>query len=239
MMDAIILAGGFGTRLNHIVSDVPKPMAPINKKPFLEYIFNYLIDNNIMHIVLAIGYKGYLIEDYFGNEYKGIPLSYSIEDFPLGTGGAIKKALDYCRDGDVFIINGDTYFDVNLNFMKVFHNKKKSKLTVAIKVMHDCDRYGTVDIQKDRITKFKEKKKIISGKINGGTYLINKSVFDDFKESSFSFEKLVLESGIVDLYAFESDGYFIDIGVPTDYYKAQEDFQVFKYLDVIKGGNNI
>lgn len=224
MMEAIILAGGFGTRLSHIVSDVPKPMAPVNQKPFLEYIFNYLINNAVKHVVLAIGYKGDIIEEYFGNNYKGINITYSTEDTPLGTGGAIKKALNYCKNDNVFIINGDTFYDVNLNLMEDFHNNKESNLTVAVKIMHDFDRYGSVTIQDDKIIEFKEKKKTVSGKINGGTYVINKSVFGTIKNESFSFEKLVLESGIVDLYAFESDGYFIDIGVPDDYYKAQEDF---------------
>ncbi len=223
-MEAIILAGGFGTRLSHIVSDVPKPMALVNQKPFLEYIFNYLIDNSVKHVVLAIGYKGDIIKEYFGNNYKGIKITYSTEDTPLGTGGAIKKALDYCKNDDVFIINGDTYYDVNLKLMKDFHNNKESNLTIAVKLMHYFDRYGSVVIQDNKIIEFKEKRKTISGKINGGSYLINKSVLDRIEDESFSFEKLVLESGLVDLYAFESDGYFIDIGVPEDYCKAQEDF---------------
>jgi len=223
-MEALILAGGFGTRLKHIVSDVPKPMAPVNGHPFLEYIFNYLIDNGIRHIVLAIGYKGDIIKSYFGDSYKGISITYSIEDTPLGTGGAIKKALNYCNNDNVFIINGDTYYNVDLNLMKEFHNTKKSNLTVAVKTMYDFDRYGSVITKNDMIIEFKEKKKIASGKINGGTYLIKKSVLNMIEDESFSFEKLVLESGIVNLFAFESDGYFIDIGIPSDYYKAQEDF---------------
>lgn len=223
-MEAIILAGGFGTRLCHIVSDVPKPMAPVNNKPFLEYVFNYLKDNGIKHIVLAIGYKGNVIEDYFGYIYKGIRITYSKEDIPLGTGGGIKKALGYCDNDNVFIINGDTYFDVDLHLMKKFHNIKESKLTVAVKLMRNFDRYGAVTIEEEKIIKFEEKKNTICGKINAGTYIINKSVFEKIKSKVFSFEKSILEGEIVDLYAFESDGYFIDIGVPTDFYKAQNDF---------------
>lgn len=224
MMEAIILAGGFGTRLSHIVLDVPKPMAFVNERPFLEYILNYLIDNGIKHIILAIGYKGNIIQDYFGDNYKGVSITYSTEDTPLGTGGAIKKALSYCNNDSVFIINGDTYYNVDLNLMEQFNNIKKSNLTIAVKTMHNFDRYGSVIIKNDMIMEFKEKKKTVSGKINGGTYLINKSILDRIEYESFSFEKLVLESGMVDLYVFESDGYFIDIGVPDDYYKAQEDF---------------
>ena len=223
-MEAIILAGGFGTRLSHIVTDVPKPMAIVNRRPFLEYILNYLIDNGIKHIILAVGYKGKIIQNYFGDNYKNVSITYSNEDTPLGTGGAIKKALGYCNKDNVFIVNGDTYYDVNLNLMERFHNTRKSDLTIAVKIMHDFDRYGSVMIKNDMIMEFEEKKKTVSGRINGGTYLINKSILNKIEDESFSFEKLILESGFVDIYAFENDGYFIDIGVPEDYYRAQDDF---------------
>lgn len=223
-MEAIILAGGFGTRLSHIVSDVPKPMANINGRPFLEYVLNYLKCNGIGHVVLAIGYKGDIIQRYFGDNYNGINITYSIEDNPLGTGGAIKKALGYCNCENVFIVNGDTYYDVDLSLMEEFHNTNKSNLTVSVKTMQDFDRYGSVIIENHVITEFKEKEKTALGKINGGTYLINKRALDVIEDESFSFENLVLESRMMDLYAFESDGYFIDIGIPDDYYKAQEDF---------------
>jgi len=223
-MEAIILAGGFGTRLSHIVSDVPKPMAPVNGRPFLEYIFDYLVQNKVEHIVLAIGYKGEIIQDYFGNSYRGLEITYSVEDTPLGTGGAIKKAIKCCKESDVFIINGDTYFDVDLFEMKDFHKSKNSNLTIAVKLMSNFDRYGSVVINNDRIIKFEEKKKTLEGKINGGIYLINQCIFKSVLETSFSFEQRVLENGCYDIYAYNSEGYFIDIGIPEDYEKAQKDF---------------
>jgi len=225
MMEAIILAGGFGTRLSNILFDVPKPMAPVNGKPFLKYVFDYLLKNGITHAILALGYKAEVIQKYFGDKYKGISITYSIEDFPLGTGGAIKKALSCCNEDDVFVLNGDTYFDVNLKEMKLFHDNKKSNLTIAVKAMRDFDRYGTVVIEDHMIKRFEEKKPTDQGKINGGIYLIKKTIFDLVDEESFSFEKIMLESGIIDIYAFESEGYFIDIGVPEDYYRAQKDFK--------------
>jgi len=231
-MEAIILAGGFGTRLKHVVLDVPKPMAPFNGKPFLKYLFDYLLKNGVTHIILAAGYKAEVIQKYFGDNYKGIGITYSVEDKPLGTGGAIKKALEFCNEDDVFILNGDTYFDVDLNEMKEFHAYKDSKLTVAIKPMSHFDRYGVVVIENYMIKKFDEKKPTVHGKINGGTYLIKKTIFNSVDEDSFSFEKGILESGVVDIYAFESEGYFIDIGVPEDYYRAQKDF-----LDINKKNN--
>jgi len=156
-MEVIILAGGFGTRLNHIVPDVPKPMAPINEEPFLKYIFEYLLKNGVTHTVIAAGYKAECIQEYFGDEYKGIKISYSIEDMPLGTGGALKKAMDCCNEDDVFILNGDTYFDVDLIEMKVFHEKHSSKLTIAVKSLNNFDRYGSVIIKNDIIKEFVEK----------------------------------------------------------------------------------
>lgn len=224
-MEAIVLAGGFGTRLSHIVSDVPKPMAPVYGQPFLKYIFKYLSKNGVKHIILAVGYKADAIQKYFGDNYQGINITYSIEDTPLGTGGAIKKALDCCEEENVFIINGDTYFDVDLKKMKIFHNDKSSYLSIAVKPMSNFERYGAVVIEKDMIKKFAEKKPTIEGKINGGIYLINSKIMSSIGQKSFSFEKVILERGLVEIYAFESNGYFIDIGVPEDYYRAQVDFE--------------
>ncbi len=143
----------------------------------------------------------------------------------MGTGGAIKKAIDCCSEDDIFIFNGDTYFDVELNEMKAFHNEKNCNLTIAVKLMNNFDRYGNVVIENDIIKHFQEKKPTVRGRINGGTYLIKKRVIDLVEEESFSFEKVLLESDIIDVYAFESYGYFIDIGVPEDYYRAQTDFE--------------
>ncbi len=224
-MEAIILAGGFGTRLSHIVSDVPKPMAPVDEKPFLKYIVKYLVANGVKHIVFATGYKGDIIKNYFGNEFNGIKITYSVENTPLGTGGAIKQALEFCNDDNVFILNGDTYYDVKLIEMSEFHLINNSNLTIAVKEMKEFDRYGSVIIKDNKIIEFVEKKAIKEGLINGGTYLINRKLLQNIEEKSFSFENQVLESGNVELFAFECDGYFIDIGVPEDYYKAQIDFK--------------
>lgn len=223
-METIILAGGFGTRLSHIVSDVPKPMAPLNGRPFLEYILDYLVKNKVKHTVIAIGYKGEIIKEHFGNLYRNLEITYSSEDTPLGTGGAIKQALKYCKESDVFIINGDTYFDVDLSSMKEFHESKNSNLTIAVKLMNNFDRYGSVIINNDKVLKFEEKKKTIKGKINGGIYLLKQRIFDSILEDSFSFEQKVLGDAYYDIFAHDSEGYFIDIGIPKDYEKAKRDF---------------
>ena len=228
-MEAIVLAGGFGTRLRHVVSDVPKPMAPINNRPFLQYILDLLKRNGVTRVVLATGYMSEVIENYFGNEYNGMELIYSVETTPLFTGGAIKKALQMCSDESVFVFNGDTFFDVDLKQMRNFHEKNNSVLTIAAKFMTDFERYGSLDITDNRIWAFREKQKMTEGYINGGVYLMKKELLSGIAEEKFSFENDFMEkhTNIISIHAFPCDGYFIDIGIPEDYAKVQTDFQKF------------
>ena len=233
-MEAIILAGGFGTRLSHIVSDVPKPMAEVDNKPFLEYILKYLTDNGIDRIIIAVGYKQDIIKQYFGNKYANCEIEYSSEDKPLYTGGAIKKALKLCKEDNVFVVNGDTFFNVSLNKMAIFHKQNRSNLTVALKELNNFDRYGTVEIDENfRITSFKDKNHTDSGKINGGLYLMNKGLLDKIDEEKFSFETDFMEKYTeqFSMYGFLSQGYFIDIGIEVDYKKAQIDFKSGEYYE--------
>lgn len=225
-MDAIVLAGGFGTRLQHIVTDVPKPMAPVCGRPFLEYVLSHLKQHGITRVVLAVGYKQEVIRSYFGDRYIDMELIYSSEDTPLFTGGAIKKALTFCGSDPVFVVNGDTYFDVDLKEMLLFHCQKNAQLTIAAKKMTNFNRYGALKIDQGRITAFLEKQETSEGFINGGIYLINPTLLTDISQQSFSFEKEVMEKGVdtLNMYSFLSDGYFVDIGIPEDYYHAQVDF---------------
>ncbi|RDY23268.1 D-glycero-D-manno-heptose 1-phosphate guanosyltransferase [Romboutsia maritimum] len=228
-MEAIILAGGFGTRLKDVVSNVPKPMAPINNIPFLKYILDYVYKNGVNRVILAVGYKHDIITNYFGNKYKGMDLIYSIEDKPLFTGGAIKKALNVCKNKNVLVVNGDTYLDVRLEDMMKFHDINNGDITVAIKHMENFNRYGTVELSNIKIIQFNEKQQRESGFINGGIYILNKSLFNNIRENKFSFEKDIMEKLILDLniLGFITKGYFIDIGIPSDYYKAQNDFKYY------------
>ena len=228
-MEAIVLAGGFGTRLRHVVPNVPKPMAPVCGKPFLEYILNYLNNSGITRVIMATGYKHEVIEQYFHRQYKNIELCYSVEDTPLFTGGAIKKALQDCDEPYVYVINGDTFFDVNLDAMYQFHVQQNSDLTIAIKYLKQFERYGTLALDDSRITGFREKQKTEAGYINGGIYLMRKNLLEQMMEEKFSFESDFMEKQVNELFftAFESKGYFIDIGVPEDYAKAQVDFLEF------------
>ncbi|GAB6072775.1 D-glycero-D-manno-heptose 1-phosphate guanosyltransferase [Venenivibrio stagnispumantis] len=231
--EAIILAGGLGTRLQSVVKDLPKPMADINKKPFLEYLFNYLNYFKIKKIILAVGYKKDIIKEYFGNKYKDIAIVYSEEKELLGTGGAIKQAIEFCEEQEILILNGDTFFDIDLNKFYDFHISKHSKLSLALKLMKNFDRYGAIEIDENKkIVAFLEKAYKQEGFINGGVYLLNKNFFMSLNfHEKFSFEKEFMEKyyKVYDFYGFPFDNYFIDIGIPEDYEKAKRDFENFKY----------
>jgi len=221
-MEVIILAGGFGTRLRHIIEDVPKPMAPIQGYPFLTYLFEYLSLYDITKIILATGYKSASIECYYNAAYKKMALVYSVEYEPLGTGGAIQLAMKNCATENIVIMNGDTFFNVDLKAMQQNHHQTQCDVTIAVKQMSDFDRYGTVECKKGKITRFNEKEKTKAGLINGGIYIVKKQSLASINETTFSFEKDFLEKNITTLKftCFESKGYFIDIGIPEDYYKA-------------------
>lgn len=227
-MEAIILAGGFGTRLKSVVSDVPKPMAPMDDKgrPFLSVLLNKIARDGVTHVVLSTGYMSETIESYFGKEYAGIRIDYSVENMPLFTGGAVKMALSKCEEDTVFVLNGDTYFDVDLATMGTFHAEQSADFTVAIKEMKDFDRYGTVEVQDGRIISFLEKQFCQHGWINGGIYCLNQSLLTNFPMTKFSLEKDFMEKKLtqMNMMAFPSAGYFIDIGVPEDYAIAKKKF---------------
>ena len=237
-MEAIILAGGFGTRLRAVVSDVPKPMAPIAGRPFLEVLLDDLERNGVNRVVLAVGYKRESIISHFGRTYKSIALEYSVEDTPLGTGGAIKKALARCHDDDVLIVNGDTFFDVDLGKMMTTHKGCGAPITMAIKEMTDFSRYGTIEVSDKYVTGMAEKKPCKKGYINGGIYCVRRHLLDDDARGTFSFESDFLEKavGSMKIRAFISDGYFIDIGVPEDYARAQTELSEFENISSICEG---
>jgi len=227
-MEAIVLAGGFGTRLQSVVKDVPKPMAKINGMPFLKYLLDSLAKQGITKVILSVGYKQEIIKAYFQQHYLNMSIVYSSEQTPLGTGGAIVQALTMTQNDAVYVLNGDTFFDVDLHAMSIFHSNTVADITLATKVMKNFDRYGTVKINKGTIIAFEEKKYHSAGIINGGLYLIKKGLFDDFSlNPRFSFEGDFLEKNLqkLSVKAFDSNGYFIDIGIPDDYYHASTVFQ--------------
>jgi D-glycero-alpha-D-manno-heptose 1-phosphate guanylyltransferase len=222
---AIVLAGGLGTRLSSITTDRPKPMALVRSRPFLAYLLDYLIEQGVQAAVLAVSYKWEIIRDHFGNEYRGMPLSYSVENEPLGTGGAIRHALETLVDNEVVVVNGDTLFRVDLDELANVHHTSNAMLTIALKQVPDCDRFGQVEIASDGVVAgFLEKSAAGPGWINGGVYMLNRRLFTDFSMPlKFSFERDLVEPNIEQIrpYAYQSGAYFIDMGVPDDYERAQ------------------
>jgi D-glycero-alpha-D-manno-heptose 1-phosphate guanylyltransferase len=222
-MEIVILAGGLGTRLQGVVNDVPKPMAPIKGKPFLDYLLKWMLKYPVSKIVFSVGYKADVIKSHFGNVYEGIPVAYAEEIEPLGTGGAIVNAFKFTTDDDILVVNGDTYFPIDLDIFYKSHTNSKNKFTIAIKKMENFDRYGTVELSGNTITGFKEKQPLDKGLINGGIYVTNK----DFVESKLLPPKFSLEQEVLELEAQTGNlkamiftDTFIDIGVPEDYQQA-------------------
>lgn len=226
--DVIILAGGLGTRLAAVVSDVPKPMAPVAGKPFMDHILYRLPLKHVGHIIFAVGHKSDKIEAYYGHDYQDIPIRYSEEKEPLGTGGAIGKALHLMTQDTALILNGDTYFDVNYESFWQQHSMGQSPITIALKQMPFPDRYGTVLLESDTIVRFQEKQSNLpTGLINGGSYWVNKSIIELLPSTEkYSFENEVLEPFVERhlVQGYVSEGLFIDIGIPTDYERAQTIF---------------
>jgi D-glycero-alpha-D-manno-heptose 1-phosphate guanylyltransferase len=199
-------------------------MAPINDKPFLHYIFKELQHQNIQQVVLSVGHLKEVIQDFFQDKYLRISIQYAIENEPLGTGGGIKNAFSLVDD-DAFVLNGDTYFDIELLKLK----NEQTDISIALKPMFEFDRYGTVELNNESsIISFNEKKYCAHGLINGGIYYFKKSLFDKIETAKkFSFEKDILEKHLSDLNIQGKvfDNYFIDIGIPEDYEKAKIDFR--------------
>ena len=226
MFDVIILAGGLGTRLRSVVSDVPKCMAPVGGRPFLAWILQWMERFDVAHIVLSLGYLNNVVTEWIQNEYKGnIPVDWVIEETPLGTGGGIRLAMSKVKSDRAIILNGDTFFNVDLNAFHSYSIDSELPLAVALKPMTDFDRYGSVTLSDTgRVTSFNEKKHCDKGLINGGIYCIDlhAGLFDGMA-CKFSFEKEILEPMSVNgkIAGFVSDGSFIDIGIPEDYNLAQ------------------
>ncbi|MBX9783879.1 MAG: nucleotidyltransferase family protein [Chitinophagaceae bacterium] len=222
---AIILAGGLGTRLRTVVADIPKCMAPVAGNPFLKYVIEYLLNQGVTHFIFSVGYKKESIIEFVQQEYPHLNYRFAIEEEPLGTGGAVHLAASLCKEKNSFVLNADTIFKVNLSALSSFHYLNDADCTLSLKPMQQFERYGAVELNEEqRVMDFKEKKYYDSGLINGGVYALN---VDRFLKMSlpqkFSFEKNYLEAYYRELrlFGYSSDAYFIDIGIPEDYERAQ------------------
>jgi D-glycero-alpha-D-manno-heptose 1-phosphate guanylyltransferase len=220
----IILAGGLGTRLRSAVPDLPKCMAPVAGKPFLSFVIDHCLTQGIEQFIFSLGYKHEVIADWLNEQYPGLAKKYVIEKEPLGTGGAIQLACRQTDEKDVLVMNGETLFKVQVAPLYRFHRQHDARCTLVLKPMQHFERYGVVELQGNGAVKnFQEKKYYDSGFINGGVYALDAEAFlSEGLPEKFSFEKDYLEQLYTQrpMFGVIQDAYFIDIGIPEDYEKA-------------------
>jgi D-glycero-alpha-D-manno-heptose 1-phosphate guanylyltransferase len=229
--ECIILAGGLGTRLRTAVPDLPKCMAPVAGKPFLHYVVKHFQSEGVEKFIFSLGYMHEIILDFLYKNYPSSQIDYVIEEEPLGTGGAIRLACKKATGQHALVTNGDTLFRIDAGSLAEFHLQQKADCTLCLKPMKNFDRYGLVVIDNNTVVSFREKQHYDEGLINGGIYALEVDHFIKKDWSSkFSFEKDYLEKFCSEgkIYGQVQDEYFIDIGIPEDYEKAQVDFTKMK-----------
>ena len=226
-MKAIVLAGGLGTRLRERLPDLPKPMAPVAGRPFLEYVLDLLVAGGIREIILSVGYRADNIMAHFGEHYRSAVLRYSIESEPLGTGGAVANALKAEGDDSVLVLNGDTFLNIDYAAFLRWYQQDPTQLAMVLRAVPDVSRYGSVLVTNGRVTNLGEKGRVGPGLINAGVYVVQHGIFEKFGFSG----KFSLEADFFQQYlkvftarAFMTDAYFIDIGIPVDFDRAQHEF---------------
>ncbi len=226
--EAVILAGGLGTRLRPVVNDVPKPLALVGGRPFLEYQLDYLIEQGIGRVVFSVGYLWHKIEQHFGDRYKTLSIDYAVEAEPLGTGGGLLQASELCQpDISLLVLNGDTWFPVPVTELEAMQRQRQADVTIALRQASSVGRYaGIVLDDNNRIVNFLSSGDEGEGWINGGVYLLSPQILAHWCSQSgkaLSLEKDLLEAGIaagLSCYGYPADAAFIDIGVPEDYARA-------------------
>lgn len=225
-MEAIVLAGGLGTRLATRLSGIPKAMAPVGGRPFLEILLKQVKRAGCARALLSVGYLHEVIEEHFGTVFEGMQLEYMVEETPLGTGGAIRRALEAANTEFVLALNGDTFLNADYAAMLRFHADERAAFTIAVTHQPDIARYGGVVVRERRVVGFEEKGRSGPGWINAGAYVLPKKMeWPAGLGEKFSFERDFLEREISGLRvaAFEVDGFFLDIGVPEDLDRAQQE----------------
>lgn len=224
---AIILAGGKGTRLQSVVNELPKPMAPVAAKPFLWYLLSWLNNYGYQEVVLSVGYMHNKISSVFGESFGSMQIKYAIEETPLGTGGGIVLAEQMLENDRYTLLNGDSMILVDLDQMAQTFENHRWQVLICSRHMLQPARYGTLELDDNRIQAFAEKDpRLAEGWINAGLYMLTKGLLPFKTGEAFSFEQDFLETSCnkVKMGVFKSGDYFIDIGIPEDYFKAQHDF---------------
>ncbi len=227
-MQAILLAGGLGTRLQSVVSDRPKPMALIQDRPFMEYVIRELKANGIDDIIFAVGYKGSMVEDYFGNGAAfGIHAAYAYEETLLGTAGAIRNAARHMTGDEAFVLNADTFYRIDYRRLVDIKQKKGLDMALVLRQVPDISRYGEAVLTDGILTGFNEKSSDARpGTINGGIYLLSRELIGRIPEGKVSLENDMIPEWLAEgrrIGGFVNDGYFIDIGIPQDYFRFIDD----------------
>jgi D-glycero-alpha-D-manno-heptose 1-phosphate guanylyltransferase len=230
-MEAVVLAGGFGTRLRSVVPDLPKPMAPVAGRPFLEILLTWMARSGFRRVVLSLGYKADMIVGHFGSSYAGMELVYEIETTPLGTGGAIRQASRHCTGTHYFVLNGDSYLDLDVLQVEAWWQRNRAPIIVA-RAVPDTARYGRLATSGHQVTAFEGQGTPGPGVINGGCYVFNIDQLSDWPlGKAFSVEADYFPHHVknrrVDV--FVTQGQFIDIGVPEDYARAQTELAEVTY----------
>jgi len=229
MIRAFILAGGLGTRLSPAIGELPKPLAPIAGKPFIYYPINWLHRQGIADITLCLGYHANEVMQALGDgEQFEVRITYSVENEPLGTGGAIRLALRQ-RNGPALVINGDTYFEMDVAAFLISHRTLNGSVTLALIRTPSGHSRGCVELTPDGfIRSFVEKPDNYSGEvlINAGIYFFDDSVdLESYPEKKFSLERdyfpILARAGR--LTGYISEGYFIDIGTPESWRQFERD----------------
>ncbi|HEX4871867.1 MAG TPA: nucleotidyltransferase family protein [Nevskiaceae bacterium] len=228
---AVVLAGGLGTRLASVVRDVPKPMAPVNGRPFLEYLLAHLEGQGVRQVVLAVGHLREVIIRHFGDRFRGLALSYSVESEPLGTGGAIRQAFEQAGFARAFVLNGDTHCPVDLAALQACHEAQAAELTLTLTEVADSDRFGAVSLDDQGwVRAFREKQASRGpGLINAGVYLMERRLLERAPaQPRFSFETELMQASVgqAAIAGHISPASFIDIGIPSEFARAQTLFHL-------------
>ncbi|MBG7620979.1 nucleotidyltransferase family protein [Herbaspirillum sp. AP02] len=223
-MKAIVLCGGLGTRLGELTRETPKPMIPVAGRPFLSYVLDRLVEGGASELVLAVSFQWEKIRALYGSQWRGVPVAYSVEPQPLGTGGAICHAMRSHDIDETIVVNGDTLLDLDASALVAFARDKEADVAMALKYMADTSRFGRVEIdQSARVLGFREKGVGQAGLINSGVYYVHARVFTASSNAAFSFELDVLTGKLntAAIYGMQTNAYFIDMGVPEDLARAQ------------------
>ncbi|MEE3627385.1 nucleotidyltransferase family protein [Nitrospirillum sp. BR 11752] len=233
MREAVILAGGLGTRLRTVVSDLPKSLAMVAGRPFLHWQLEQLADQGFSRVILAVGYMHDKVMAAYGDTFAGMAVQYAVEETALGTGGAIWQAARLVEGETFFTLNGDTYFDLPADEMETALQDSGTDMAMAVCHVADCGRYGLVSVVDGRLAGFREKAPGRPGAVNAGAYLFRRSLVDRWTlPERFSIETDFLQPRLSDLNvaAVPVRGDFIDIGIPEDYAYSQKRIPELKAL---------